>query len=900
MKKQGRRGFLKSVALAGGAAAGAESQTTPRKAAAPSVVPCEDGLAAVAYPRQFTGRKLGMLAFPLGGVGAGAISLGGRGQLRDWEIFNRSEKGKSPSYAFPAIWVQAGDAKPVAHVLESRIVAPFEGFNGLGVQNAPGLSRLEEAVFTGEYPLATVAFHDSRLPVQVTLEAFSPFIPLDAEASGLPVAVLRYRVRNSGTAPAKVAVAFAIDNPVIAEGAGANASGASRLNEFKTSDTLAGLLMRNPSLEAAAPRAGSFALCVMDPAGGRVTHLGGWPKAKWWTSPLLYWDDFSSDGELGPEQGERNGVGSLCLQRTLAGGAESEFTFLLAWHFPNRTPARMGWTSDTGQADTVIGNHYCRRFGDAWQAAQYAAQKLPELEERMRQFLTAMRESTLPAAVREAAMANASTLASTTCFRTADGRFFGWEGSGCCHGNCDHVWNYETTTHHLFPTLARSMRETHLELSAQLAGEMPIRVNLPLGHQAGGAAAADGQMGQVVKAYFDWQLSGDDEWLRKWWPGIRKALEFAWVPGGWDADRDGVFEGVQHNTYDVEFYGPNPMCGIYYLAALRAGEEMARAAGDGAAAEYRRLFEQGRAWIDDHLFNGEYYVQQVRGVPKDQIAKGLVAGMGAEDPAHPDYQLGDGCLVDQLVGQHAAEYAGLGPLVSTDHIRKTLASIYKYNYKRSMAQHDNVQRTFALNDEAALVICDYGKGTRPQVPFPYFAEVMTGFEYSAAMLMLAYGMVKEGVECIENIRKRYDGERRNPWDESECGPHYARAMAAWTAIPLLSGFRYRGPAKILTIAPRTGAPATRSFWSTGTGWGAFHLREDRAGTSLTLSTLFGTLPVQLVEMASSKGATSSVTLAGKDVAHTMNRAPGLATIRFSTPLVLAEGQELAIRCGGKP
>ncbi len=882
MKKQGRRGFLKSVAFASTAAANAPAQTVSRPGVASPSQAGADALAPVEYPRKFTGRKLAMLAFPLGGVGAGSIALGGRGQLRDWEIFNRSEKGRSPTYAFPAIWAQAGDARPVAHVLESRILAPFEGRSGLGADNAPGLSRLESATFTGEYPLATVAFHDSRLPVNVTLEAFSPFVPLDPEGSGLPVAVLRYRVRNPGNVSAKVAIAFAIDNPVVAEGSGANASSATRVNELKTSDGLAGLFMHNPKLEENAPRAGSFALCVMDPDGGHTSHLSGWPKAKWWTSPLLYWDDFSADGELGLEKGERNGVGSLCLKRTIAGGAETEFTFLLAWHFPNRTPARMGWNSDTGFGDTIIGNYYCRRFGDAWQAAQYAAQKLPELEERMRQFLRAMRDTTLPAPVKEAALANASTLATTTCFRTADARFFGWEGSGCCHGNCDHVWNYETTTHQLFPSLARSMRETHLELSAKLGGQMPIRVNLPLEHQTGGAAAADGQMGQIVKAYFDWQLCGDNDWLRKWWPDIRKALEFAWVPGGWDGDRDGVFEGVQHNTYDVEFYGPNPMCGIYYLAALRAGEEMARAVGDTAAAtQYRQLFEQGRIWIDNHLFNGEYYVQQVRGVAREQVAKGLIAGMGAEDPSHPDYQLGDGCLVDQLVGQFAAEFAGLGPLVSPDHIRKTLQAIYRYNYKRSMAQHDNVQRTFALNDEAALVICDYGKGTRPEVPFPYFAEVMTGFEYSAAILMLAYGMQKEGLECIENIRKRYDGERRNPWDESECGPHYARAMAAWTAIPLLTGFRYSGPEKHLSVVPRIPG-AMRSFWSTGTGWGTFTLRPGQ----LSIAVLFGKLPLQSVE---GRKATS-VALAGRALPH--ETLPN--GIRLLEPVVMAEGQQLTL------
>ncbi|SPF37125.1 conserved exported hypothetical protein [Candidatus Sulfopaludibacter sp. SbA4] len=478
-----RRGFLKTVAL-GGAAATETSAQTAAEATTPATHPTEE---AISYPRRLTGRKLALIAFPLGGVAAGAISLGGRGQLRDWEIFNRSEKGKSPNYAFPAIWAQAGDAPPVARVLEARILPPFEGHDGLGAQNAPGLARLAAATFTGEYPLARIDFRDAKLPVTVRLEAFSPFVPLEPDDSGLPVALLRYRVRNPGKTRAKVSIAFAIDNPVTFEPPASNAPAASRVNLFKEADGLAGLYMHNPGLEATAPRAGSFALCVLNPAGGRVTHLAGWPKARWWTSPLLFWDDFTADGELGPETGARDAVGSLCLQRELAPGAEAEFAFLLAWHFPNRTPARMGWSSNSGHADTLIGNYYAQRFPDAWAAAEYAAHKLPELEKRMRQFLTVMRESTLPAPVKEAAMANASTLASTTCFRTADGRFFGWEGSGCCHGNCDHVWNYECTTHHLFPSYARSMRETHLEIAERMKGAMPIRANLPLGFQTAGA-----------------------------------------------------------------------------------------------------------------------------------------------------------------------------------------------------------------------------------------------------------------------------------------------------------------------------------------------------------------------------------------------------------------------------
>ena len=580
----------------------------------------------------------------------------------------------------------------------------------------------------------------------------------------------------------------------------------------------------------------------------------------------------------------------MCLKREIAAGASANYTFLLAWHFPNRTPAGCGWTSPKGEEQTVIGNHYCVRFADAWAAAEYAATHLPSLEARMRSFLDVMRETTLPDSVKEAAMANLSTLATNTCFRTADGRFRGFEGihdrSGCCFGTCTHVWNYESATDFLFPQLARSMREAAFELSDHLNGVLPIRIELPEGKQTGGTTAADGTMGQIIKTYLDWQLSGDEGWLRSMWPKVRKALEFSWASGGWDGDKDGVMEGVQHNTYDVEFYGPNPMCGIYYLGALRAGEEMARAVGDpGAAQQYRSLFERGSQWIDANLFNGEFYIQRIAGIPKDQIAPPLRSTGGAEDTEHPDFQLGEGCLVDQLVGQYVADYCGLGPLVSSGNIRKTLASIYRYNRKRTLFEHESVQRVFALNDEAAMVICAYSGGKRPKIPFPYFAEVMTGFEYSAAVLMLTYGMVQQGVECIADIRRRYDGERRNTWDEAECGHHYARAMAAWSSIVMLSGVRYDGAGKRLSVAPRYRGNRLVSFFSTASAWGRLTHSTQGGVVKLTVAPRFGKLALQAVKLRSS-GRTATATRNGRTVPSSVESRDGVAVVSLKEPVEL--------------
>jgi uncharacterized protein (DUF608 family) len=424
---------------------------------------------------------------------------------------------------------------------------------------------------------------------------------------------------------------------------------------------------------------------------------------------------------------------------------------------------------------------------------------------------------------------------------------------------------------------------------------MRFRQLLPDGKERFGFAAADGQMGQIMHAYMDWKLSGDHEWLASMWPRIKKGIEFAWIPGGWDANRDGVMEGVQHNTYDVEFYGPNPMCGVYYLGALRAGEEMARAMGDNAsAAEYHRLFDHGSKWIDSNLFNGSFYIQQVRGYAPDQIAPHLRSDMGSGNTEKPEYQVGGGCLIDQLIGQYLAHVAGLGPLVSPDHVRTTLDSIHKYNHKPTLVDHENVERTFALNDEAAMVICDYATAPRPRIPFPYFAEVMTGFEHSTAALMLYSGMVDQGLQAIADIRLRYDGEKRNPWDEAECGHHYARAMASWSSVVALSGFEYDGPQSAVVAVPRVNHKVFDCFWSTATGWGTFSYRpEGPRGKQLKIRVLAGRLPCGSCEM-SGTAKTTSARSGGRELPHTVKAGNGRTVFQMQQPVVLGEGEDLTL------
>ncbi len=799
-----RRDFLKSMP----AAAVASAQTP---GAGPSA-------AQIGWPRRFSGRALAQIAMPLGGVAAGSISLGGRGQLRDWEIFNRPDKGNQPTYAFASIWAKAGDAKPVAMVAEARYLPPFEGQNGLGANNVPGLPRLGGATFHASYPIARIDFADRRLPVKLSLEAFTPIIPLAQDDSGYPSAVLRYRASNPGTTAVEVAVAFSIENPI--------GSGGSRTNEPLLAPGLKGLLMTDPKLAADDPLQGSFVLAT--PFSGEVAMWRGWPKSPWWNSPMLFWDQFSASGRLGDEPAKPGAVGVVCLRATVAPGASVELPFILSWWIPNRTPERCGWRSPKGDEKTVIGNWHCGKYSGAWPVAAEFASRLPALERRCRAFVKTMTEATIPAEIKDAASANLSTLATQTVFRTLDGEFHGFEGSndkaGCCYGSCTHVWNYESTTAHVFPALSRSMRTMAFMHTLDEKGGMRFRLLLPTGRQLYTFAATDGQMGQIMKAYLDWKLCGDDAWLRAIWPQVKRAMEFAWIDGGWDADRDGVTEGVQHNTYDVEFYGPNPQCGIYYLGALRACAGMAQTMGDASFAKTcSELLARGAAWTDANLFDGEYYIQRVRGVERSAVAAGLISPMGSDDTRNPEYQVGEGCLVDQLIGQYQADVCGLGNLLDKEKIRKSLASIYRYNYRRDLSAHENVQRTFAVSDESGLLVCDYGKKPRPAIPFPYYAEVWTGFEYSVAAQMIWAGMIDEGLEVVRSARLRHDGEKRNPFNEPECGHHYARAMSAWSPVLAFTGFEYDAPKRRLKVNPKR-VPRTgpfKSFWSTGTGWGDF-------------------------------------------------------------------------------
>jgi uncharacterized protein (DUF608 family) len=262
---------------------------------------------------------------------------------------------------------------------------------------------------------------------------------------------------------------------------------------------------------------------------------------------------------------------------------------------------------------------------------------------------------------------------------------------------------------------------------------------------------------------------------------------------------------------DVDYHGPNPQMAFWYLAALEAGARMADTMQDGAfAAKCRDLRKRGSEWVDQHLFNGEYYEQVIT----DPTTHTMVDWTQRPAGDVPRFQLGKGCLVDQLVGQSFARYCGFGSLADPAHVSAALRSILRYNWHSDFNGVFNNMRSYVFADESGLVMAGWPRG-RLAVPFPYFAEVMSGFEYIAATNLIQEGMPDDAVRVVGAIRARHDGLKRNPFNEIECGNHYARAMAAWNTHLAWSGFRYSAVTGEITFTAKPG----RYFWSNGSVWG---------------------------------------------------------------------------------
>jgi len=837
-------------------------------------------LFGVGKPKTYTGRKLDEIAFPLGGIGTGMISLGGWGQFHDFEIFNRPSKGLMFNYTFFTLYAKQGDEEPVTRVLQGPVGGTYTG-GGSGVtrMDGSGLPHMRECKFIGNFPFAGIEFGDPKMPLEVSMEAYNPFIPLNDKDSSIPVAIFLFHLSNPTSDTVEATLFGNLENKVGHPEVGKG------VIEYKEGENASGLMMTTKKHEPESPRFGSMSLTT---TWSDLNVLTSWPGSGWFDSLHMFWDGASEEGLLNenrePSESEdgRTNIGSIGLKVSLKPGEEVTLPVMMTWYNPN-------FEKYWGGEHPTWKNYYARIFSDAFDVAEYVGGNMERLEKETRLFKDSLFDSTLPQPVLDAISSQISVLKTTTCLRLPDGTFYGFEGcnpgSGCCEGTCTHVWNYAQAMPYLFPNLERSIRDADYAFNLTDGGHMTFRMPLPLGTMASGGfhAAGDGQLGGILKVYREWLISGDDEWMKGLWSRVKRALEYSWME--WDKDKDGVMEGVQHNTYDIEFFGPNTMMGSFYLGALRAGEEMARYLGeDEKADEYKAVFESGKAWMDENLFNGEWYRQDVR--PNADGPEEV----SIED--YPKYQYGDGCLSDQMIGQWIARIVGLGDLFDVEQVKKTLESIFKYNWRADLSEHSNPQRIYALNDEGGLLLCSWPRGGRPALPFVYSDEVWCGIEYQVAAHLIYEGLIAEGLAVVKGVRDRHDGERRNPWNEFECGHHYARSMASYSVMLALSGFQYSAPAKSMSFAPCINEDDFACFLSVDSGWGMFHQNLDGAAKA-DIEVSMGNLTLQKVGLAFSANEVT-VDLAGKSISAEVEKTEGGIIVNFSEPVIINAGEKLAI------
>ena len=771
-------------------------------------------------------KTLNRVAFPLGGFGAGMICIGGTGAFTSVSLRNQPNLFHEP-IIFSAISVKRGKGEPnVARVLEGPVpewkIMGFEGAGSGSGGKTFGLPRFASATFLTRFPFAEIELSDPHVPLRTKITGWSPFTPGDADSSSLPVAGIEYHFSNPTDKIIEAVYSFHAENFL------------TMAEEKKNQVSRTGngfTLEQSPHWEKSWV-AGKFSAWIDDKA---TAVNPAWFRGGWFDSKTMVWKSVQ-DGEVIDQPALTEGApskgGSLYVPIKLAPGAKKTVVVKWAWYVPN---TNLEWYNHLGLRHRPW---YAGAFPNIEAVVGHWRKSYDGLRRKSQVFADAFYDSTLPSEVIDAVAANLTILKSPTVLRELDGRLWCWEGShatqGSCHGSCTHVWNYAQALPHLFPDLERSLRQTEFFENQDERGHQNFRSTLPTGYHLGheSFAAADGQPGGIVKVYRDWRICGDLKWLRTMWTQVKKSLDYCIET--WDPEHLGVFEEPHHNTYDIEFWGPDGMCTSFYLAALKAAIEMGKALGEKTTL-YAQLLKKGRSFLEEKLFNGEYFYQKIKtkGLRHTDItpmihfvaspeADALIAKEG------PKYQYGNGCLSDGIIGAWMGWAAGLDSFIDEKKVGKHLEAVFKYNFKEDLFEHANPQRSsYALGHEPGLLLCSWPKGGRLTLPFVYSEEVWTGIEYQVAAHLIAHGEVEKGLTMVRAVRKRYDGTVRNPFDEFECGQWYARAMASYSLLQAMTGARYDAVEKTLYLEPRVKGDF-RSFLSTATGFGTVGVKDGKA------------------------------------------------------------------------
>jgi len=813
-----------------------------------------------------TDEKLRCSAMPLGGIGTGTIALGGDGLLKQWQITNTvSHRAFVPNsfFAIRTRTLNTSYENPISRAL--ICTKPHNDIDFIPAKSVSDhiitnhmkeflqkLPQVENIIYDGEYPISFLKFEDSKLPIEIRLTAFNPFIPLDAKNSGLPLIVFQFRIKNISNEPIEAILLGNLFNFLGWDGLktirgeshplfGGNYNIHKKIGEWNA------IYMRSKTLLKSDKRYGNLTLAT-DQQNVLVS-----PQ---WDNLDNFWSNFTEKGTLLRSDLEeasdigRTWTGSLAVKKKLKPDEEKVITFFIAWNFPNRL---VDWHLNYAlindiQSEFWIGNQYNKWFKNSSEVIKYVKRNLQFLLNYTSKFHDAFFSSILPSEVLTSISANISTIRTPTCLWIRDGSFHGFEGchgastggssGGCCPLNCTHVWNYEFSLAHLFPTLERTMRETEFKIQHKM-GYLPHRTVIPLYLPQFGEKpdfgdvppAIDGMFGMILKIYRDYLITGDLDFLKSSWSYIQKLMEY--ILKEYYVDSKGTITRAQPNTYDCSIYGFNTFVGSLNLTALLACEKIALELNLlDWAARCKKLYNFSRETIDKECWNGEFYIQKY------------------DENKVKEFQYGIGCFSDQLLGQWWAFHLGLGFIFPSDRVKKAIKAIIKYNFKESLEGFKQTPRIFASPTESGLLTCSWPNGGRPKVPTLYTDEVWTGIEYEIAALSIYVGDINAGLKLINTVRKRYDGSHRNPWNEVECGDHYVRPMSSWTLLHALTGITYSAELNQFSIGPKINPSNFQSFFITNSAWGTVNQQVTEEKVIFSLYISYGELPLKSIRLAS--------------------------------------------------
>jgi len=762
--------------------------------------------------RTYQGEQLNKVAFPIGGMGAGMFCLEGNGSLSHISLRHKPNVFYQP-FMFASIAIKQ-NTDWVARIIQGKtpdwkINFPFKG--GYALQDGGfdstsgaydmtfGYPYFRDNSFDWKFPFANVNLKDKAIPVDVKLTGWSPFTPGNADDSSLPMGVLEYTFSNTSDSEIEAVFTFASTNIMRDKSPDKEEPGKEYYGNsvLKTKN---GFILHQDAYANSPKSVGDFAIVALEEANVNCR----WFRGGWFDRHTILWNSITKgetqDTEPYPDDESQSQGANLTIAFKLAPKQSKTIRLLMTWYVPY-SDIHEGTSPkpDICDVENFYRPWYASKFNSVNDVMDYAKTNYERLYQQSKQFSDDFFSLNVDEAITEAAGANLAILKSPTVLRQFDGRFWAWEGCndmvGSCHGSCTHVWNYAQAVAHLFPDLERTIRQGEFNEAQDSNGRQAFRLNLPISDVdvEEFSAAADGQLGTIMKVHRDWKICGDNQWLSSMWPKLCDSINYCIRQ--WDPDEKGALFEPHHNTYDIDFWGADGMCTSFYLGALKAMVLMGDVLGKDVG-RYQRIYDVGRKFMETELFNGEFFIQKIQldglRTSSPLEVKNLVdpsSGYTSEESLKllaeegPKYQYGIGCLSDGVIGAWMAEVCGIGEILDSQKVKSHLLSVYKYNFRTSLHNHANPQRqTYALNDDAGLLLCTWPNGGELSLPFVYSNEVWTGIEYQVASHLAMVGEKDKALVIIKALRKRYNGVARNPFNEYECGAWYARALASYSLL----------------------------------------------------------------------------------------------------------------------